>query len=40
MVPFGLAGANIRPFFESARLVMKKIEKMFPNIGHVEFFEL
>jgi len=29
MVPFGLAGANIRPFSESARLDVKKIEKKF-----------
>jgi hypothetical protein len=31
MVPFGLAGANIRPFSESARLAIKKREKKFSD---------
>jgi hypothetical protein len=29
MVPFGLAGANIRRFFESANKLMQKLKKVF-----------
>jgi hypothetical protein len=28
MVPFGLAGANIQLFFDSARALLKKIKKV------------